>query len=101
MEKIIEQYIKLKHKHGDTIILFRSQDCYQSIDDDAEVLHKDLGTQIIKRTTDLLRMTNFPAAQLTTYLPKLVRKGHRVVIVDSLEELFEWKRNAEEEKDCG
>lgn len=98
MEKIIEQYLKLKHKHGDTIILFRSQDCYQSIDDDAEVLHKELGTEIIKRTTDLLRMTYFPAAQLTTNLPKLLRKGHRVAIVDSLEEMFDWKHNAEEEK---
>lgn len=96
MENIIEQYLKLKHMHGDTIILFRSQDCYQSIDDDAEVLHKELGTEIIKRTTDLLRMTYFPAAQLSTNLQKLVLKGHRIAIVDSFEEMFGWKRNSEE-----
>ena len=71
---------ELKTKHPDAIILFRKGNFYMTYEDDAETTANDLGIIVTKK--DGVRMAGFPNHALDTYLPRLVRKGHRVAIVD-------------------
>lgn len=72
---------QLKQQHPDSVILFRIGGFYQTFEEDAQKVANDLGIIVTKRN-DGVRMTGFPNHALDTYLPRLVRKGHRVAIVD-------------------
>ena len=72
---------------------------------DAEKASKTLGISLTKssKTKDTegkpLAMAGFPYHALDTYLPKLIRAGHRVAICDQLEEQHKVKRGSVEELD--
>lgn len=86
-----QQYKKLKEKHPDAIILFRTGDFYELYENDAEVCSKVLGITLTKSTTTKndsgkqLSLTMFPYHALDIYLPKLIRAGHRIAICDMIE----------------
>lgn len=75
------QYDKLKAKHPDAILLMRCGDFYETYHDDAETVADVLGIVLTKQQ-DGTRMAGFPAHALDTYLPIIVRHGHRVAICD-------------------
>ena len=85
----LESYNSLKAKHPDAVLLFRTNDNYESYKNDAEVCAKVLGIDKEERTNaktgEKVAITTFPYHQLDTYLPKLVRAGNRVAICDQLE----------------
>ena len=72
---------QLKQQYPDAVILFRMGGFYQTFEEDAQKVANDLGIIVTKRN-DGVRMAGFPKQALDTYLPRLVRKGHRVAIVD-------------------
>lgn len=88
---ILKQFVDLKKKHPDALLLFRCGDFYNTYMDDAEKASKILRITLIKssKKKDLkgnpLAMAGFPYHALDTYLPKLVRAGQRVAICDQLE----------------
>ena len=88
---IVKQYLDLKKKHPDAILLFRCGDFYETYKDDAVKASNILGitlTKSIGRKDDEgkpLAMAGFPYHALDTYLPKLIRAGERVAICDQLE----------------
>ena len=88
---IVKQYLDLKKKHPDAILLFRSGDFYETYKDDAVKASNILGITLTKsngRKDDEgkpLAMAGFPYHALDTYLPKLIRAGERVAICDQLE----------------
>ena len=67
---LVQQYLDLKKKHPDAILLFRCGDFYETYKDDEG---------------KPLAMAGFPYHALDTYLPKLIRAGERVAICDQLE----------------
>lgn len=77
-----QMFTELKQKHPDAILLFRMGDFYEARDKDAEVCSSILGITLTVRTND--KLAGFPHHTLDTYLPKLVRAGHRVCICDEL-----------------
>ena len=79
-----QMFTELKQKHPDTILLFRMGDFYEARDKDAEVCSSILGITLTVRTND--KLAGFPYHALDTYLPKLIRAGHRVAICDQLED---------------
>lgn len=81
---IKSQFDELKAKHPDALLLFRCGDFYESYDDDAESIAKVLGVTLTRRNSDKQRMAGFPYHALDTYLPKLIRAGHRVAICDAI-----------------
>ena len=83
---IMKQFCELKAKHPDALILFRCGDFYETYEHDAEVCAKELGITLTKRSSDDTKMAGFPYHALDTYLPKLIRAGHRVAICDQLED---------------
>ena len=84
-ESVIAQtYTNLKQKHPDAVLLFRKGDFYNTYNDDAKVSADKLGITLTTPTKlkGIDRLASFPHQQLDIYLPKLVRAGLRVAIVD-------------------
>ena len=89
MTPMMKQFLELKAKHPDAIMLFRCGDFYETYSTDAVVASEILGITLTKRANGKdkqLEMAGFPYHALDTYLPKLVRAGRRVAICDQLED---------------
>ena len=89
---MIKQFMDLKAKHPDAILLFRCGDFYETYSTDAVIASEILGITLTKRNNgkngamQSLEMAGFPHHALDTYLPKLIRAGKRVAICDQLED---------------
>ena len=74
---MMKQFLDLKAKHPDAVMLFR-------------VASEILGITLTKRNNgksgQTIEMAGFPHHALDTYLPKLIRAGKRVAICDQLED---------------
>ncbi len=90
---LMTQYERIKAQYPGTILLFRVGDFYETFSEDAELLSKELGITLTKRNNggDQTPLAGFPYHALESYLPKLVRKGHRVAVCDQSEEPSEAK----------
>ena len=80
------QYKSLKEKHPDAVLLFRRGDFYHTVNEDAKKTSEILGITLTrpekKAQGEFLAM--FPSTALDVYLPKLIRAGARVAIVDDI-----------------
>lgn len=86
---LIEQYQEMKKKHPDAVLLFRSGYFYECFGDDAKTASDVLGITLTTRangSAEKIYLAGFPHHALDTYLPKLVRAGHRVAICEQLDE---------------
>ncbi len=86
---MMKQFLDLKAKHPDAVMLFRCGDFYETYSTDAIVASEILGITLTKRANGkgkTIEMAGFPHHALDTYLPKLVRAGKRVAICDQLED---------------
>ena len=85
----MKQYNRIKAAHPDTILLFRVGDFYETFGSDAIIAAKVLGIILTKRgngSASEIDLAGFPHHSLDTYLPKLVRAGHKVAVCDQLED---------------
>ncbi|MCB0755758.1 MAG: DNA mismatch repair protein MutS [Flavobacteriales bacterium] len=85
----MKQYNAIKAKYPDALLLFRVGDFYETFGQDAVRAAKVLGIVLTKRANGKashIELAGFPHHSLETYLPKLVRAGHRVAICDQLED---------------
>ena len=87
---MMKQFLDLKAKHPDAVMLFRCGDFYETYSTDAVVASEILGITLTKRNNgkggQTIEMAGFPHHALDTYLPKLIRAGRRVAICDQLED---------------
>ena len=86
---MMKQFLDLKAKHPDAVMLFRCGDFYETYSTDAVIAAEILGITLTKRANGkgkTVEMAGFPHHALDTYLPKLVRAGKRVAICDQLED---------------
>ena len=86
---MMKQFLDLKAKHPDAVMLFRCGDFYETYSTDAIVASEILGITLTKRANGkgkTVEMAGFPHHALDTYLPKLIRAGKRVAICDQLED---------------
>lgn len=85
----MKQYNRIKAKYPDALLLFRVGDFYETFGEDAIKTSQILGIVLTKRANGAassVELAGFPHHALDTYLPKLVRAGHRVAICDQLED---------------
>ena len=78
---MMKQYLEMKRKHPDAVLLFRSGDFYETFGDDAIIASEILGITLTKRANGQatsVELAGFPHHALDTYLPKLVRAGKRI-----------------------
>jgi DNA mismatch repair protein MutS len=84
-----KQYNAIKAKYPGALLLFRVGDFYETFGQDAVAASKVLDIVLTKRgngSASETELAGFPHHALDTYLPKLVRAGHRVAICDQLED---------------
>ena len=89
MTPMMRQFVDLKSKHPDAVMLFRCGDFYETYSTDAIIASEILGITLTKRANGkgkTIEMAGFPHHALDTYLPKLIRAGKRVAICDQLED---------------
>lgn len=84
-----EYYNKVHAKHPDALLLFRVGGFYEAYKEDARHLSEAVGVTVRKSESfrdengKVIAMAGFPEVALDTYLPKLVRAGHRCAICDN------------------
>ncbi len=87
---MMRQFLTLKERHPEALLLFRCGDFYETYLEDAEIASKILGITLTHRNNKgqgvSVAMAGFPHHALDTYLPKLIRAGCRVAICDQLED---------------
>ncbi len=86
---LMKQYLDIKSKHPDAILLFRVGDFYETFSEDAIKTAEILGITLTRRANgaaSYVELAGFPYHALDTYLPKLVRAGQRVAICEQLED---------------
>ena len=86
---VMKQFLDIKSKYKDTIILFRMGDFYETFLDDAVITSKVLGIVLTKRANGKaadVDLAGFPYHSLDNYLPKLVKAGYRVAICEQIED---------------
>lgn len=80
-----EKFKELKSQLPDKVLMFREGDVYSMYEEDALIARDVLGLTVkMKRTEPGIRQAGFPHFCLDTYLPKLIRAGHRIAICDEL-----------------
>ena len=86
---LMKQYLAIKAKYPDAILLFRVGDFYETFGEDAILASKALGIVLTHRANgpgQRIELAGFPHHSIDTYLPKLVRAGYKVAICDQLED---------------
>jgi DNA mismatch repair protein MutS len=82
-----QQYQRFKRQHPDAILLFRMGDFYETFDQDAEVVARELEIALTGREMGKGRrhpLAGIPYHALDGHLARLVARGHRVAICDQI-----------------
>ena len=91
---LMKQYNSIKSKHPDALLLFRVGDFYETFGKDAVTASNVLGITLTARNngSSKIELAGFPHHSIGTYLPKLVKAGHRVAVCDQLEQPTKGKK---------
>ncbi len=82
-----KQYLDIKRRHPDAILLFRIGDFYEAFDDDARVLSRELGIVLTSKPMGRsfrVPLAGVPHHSLERHLATLISRGHRVAICEQL-----------------
>ncbi len=86
---MMKQYMEIKQKCPDTILMFRLGDFYEMFFEDAIVASKDLEITLTGRDCgqeERAPMCGVPFHAADTYIARLVAKGHKVAICEQMED---------------
>ena len=81
------QYLGVKREHQDEILLFRMGDFYETFDDDARLLSRELEIALTSREFgkgQRVPLAGIPYHSLETNLARLIKKGYRVAICEQV-----------------
>jgi len=84
---MMQQYLRLKAEHPDTLMFYRMGDFYELFFEDAEKAAKLLDITLTKRGISAgapVKMAGFPYHAADQYLVKLVRLGLSVAICEQI-----------------
>ncbi len=84
---LMRQYHRIKAKYKDTILFFRVGDFYETFEDDAKLVSKELNIVLTRRSKEEpVPMAGIPYHALDAYLSRLVKRGYKVAICEQLED---------------
>ncbi|MDK2945543.1 DNA mismatch repair protein MutS [Geotoga petraea] len=86
---MMKQYLEIKEKNNDSILLFRLGDFYETFFEDAKKVSEILQIVLTKRNNH--PMAGIPYHALDNYLKKLLDNGLKVAICDQVEDPSEAK----------
>ena len=84
---IRRQYLKVKHQYPQALVLFRLGDFYETFDEDARTVAKELEIVLTSREMgkgQRVPMAGIPYHALDNYLARLVNHGHKVAICEQM-----------------
>lgn len=84
-----EQYLEIKRRHGDALVLFRIGDFYEAFDDDARVIARELSIVLTSKPMGKnlrVPLAGVPHHSLERHLATLIGRGLRVAICEQLTE---------------
>jgi DNA mismatch repair protein MutS len=79
------QYLRIKKEHPGEILLFRMGDFYETFDDDARVISRELEIALTSREFgrgQRVPLAGIPYHALDSYLARLIKKGYKVAICE-------------------
>ena len=82
-----KQYQEIKERYRDAILLFRIGDFYETFDDDARLVSRELGIVLTSKPMGKnvrVPLAGFPHHSLERHLRRLIARGHRVAICEQL-----------------
>lgn len=82
---IRRQYLEIKAKHKDAILLFRIGDFYEAFDEDAHLLSRELDITLTSKPigkNQRVPLAGVPHYVLERHLATLISRGHRVAICE-------------------
>lgn len=84
----MKQFVAVKNKYPECLVLFRMGDFYETFYEDAVIASKDLEITLTSRGKGEKKapLAGIPYHALDNYLAKLVKKGHKVAIVEQVED---------------
>ncbi len=84
------QYLELKAQHPDAILFFRLGDFYETFDDDARLVARELDIALTGRELgrgERVPMAGVPYHAAEGYIARLIERGHRVALCDQVGEV--------------
>ncbi len=84
---IRQQYLRIKHQYPQAIVLFRLGDFYETFDEDARIISKELDIVLTSREMGKghrVPLAGIPYHALDNYLARLVNRGHKVAICEQM-----------------
>ena len=82
-----QQYLRIKARYLDAIVLFRLGDFYETFDEDARITARELEIALTAREMgkgQKVPLAGIPYHALEGYLGRLVRRGYKVAICEQL-----------------
>ncbi len=86
---LMKQYLALKARVGEAILLYRMGDFYETFGQDAVDTSRILGITLTQRgngAAEKVPLAGFPYHQLERYLPRLVTAGRKVAVCEQTED---------------
>lgn len=83
------QYLALKKQHPDTILFFRLGDFYETFDEDAKLVARELQITLTSRPMakgERVPMAGVPHHSVDAYIARLIARGHKVAMAEQLGE---------------
>jgi DNA mismatch repair protein MutS len=91
---IRQQYLRIKRRYPNAIVLFRLGDFYETFDKDAELTSRELDIVLTSREMGKghrVPLAGIPYTALENYLAKLISRGHKVAICEQVTKAGETK----------
>ena len=85
----MRQYLEIKARYPDCILFFRMGDFYEMFFEDAVLASKLLDITLTSRDKgreDSVPLCGFPWHAASSYIAKLIGKGHKVAICEQMED---------------
>jgi DNA mismatch repair protein MutS len=86
---MLKQYLDVKGRYADALVLFQMGDFYETFFDDAEAAAGALNIALTSRSRqgdDRIPMAGFPIHAAASYIPRLLEQGFKVVVCDQTED---------------
>ena len=91
---VMQQYLKVKQEHPDTILLYRLGDFYETFFEDAHTMSRELELTLTGRDAGKLGrvpLAGIPFKAADNYIKRLIEKGFKVAVCEQLQDPKEAK----------
>ncbi|HYP29439.1 MAG TPA: DNA mismatch repair protein MutS [Blastocatellia bacterium] len=81
------QYVEIKRRYPGMILLFQIGDFYETFDDDARTLARELGIVLTRKSFgkgNVHPLAGVPVRSLETHLSRLINRGFKVAVCDQV-----------------